>query len=527
MGGSFATAILNYVSLASNVLPSLSGYNKNNGFGGGFGWGMSSVELTRAINITKNRKQSDVKYWDDLLKGTPEEVDTKLKAAGFTLAEAKFMQKEVSGGTMQAAMTNSVLGAAQGKYKTGFRKVTAETWMSLFNYTEQHSRRATGLATFRMAYARALTEGKDAATAFEVADKIATNMIDDTVGEYAMYNRPAMFRGGLAQFVFMFKMYPVNSVQMLAALPRKEQLLALGILGLFSGLKGMPFAEDLMDIIDTIAQTLGLGPSTVWKGSAEKTVAEALDAIAPGMTPVLLRGLLNHITPANVSDRTSLSNIVPGTGIALAGADVGRELLEIAGPVASFLQAATAAVADTTRYGLETVGVLDDKTSFNSILRESPVTMFRALGDMYAYDTAGAIVSRKGYLVTEDMHMGTLFARALGFYPAAATAQNDVVRLSKRIGDYQKEVVAVYRGMFIAAEIAKDRERSREVLAMVRDWNEAAKGTGLELRNFERSARRALREAQRPTIARYLKSAPKAMRPETERLEYLLIGDED
>ena len=513
MGASFATAILNYLSLATNVLPSFSGYNQKNAFGGGFGWGMSSVEISRAIGSTKGFGQSEIKFWDDMLADP-----AKLKASGFTEAEARFMQKEVGGGTMQAALTNSLLGSARGKFRSGATKAAAETWMSLFNYTEQHSRRATGLAAFRMSYARALAEGKDAATAFEVADKFAVDMIDNTLGEYAMYNRPAMFRGDVRQFLFMFKMFPVNSVQMLAALPRKEQLLALGILAMFAGLKGLPFAEDLMDIIDTIAQALGLGPSKVWKGSAEKTLAEAVDAIAPGMTPILMRGLLNTITPANVADRVSLSNIIPGTGIALAGADVGRELIEIAGPVASFLQGAVAMSADVARYGLETVGVLDDKTSFNKILRESPVAMLRALGDMVAYNNAGAIISQKGFVVSNDLHLGTMLTRALGFYPASAVAENDVVRMSKRIGDYQKDVAATYRGLYVSAKIAKDNDRAREVVQMVKDWNEAAKGTGLEIRSFEGSANRALREAQRTATERYLKAAPRAMRPETQRI---------
>ena len=513
MGASFATAILNYLSLATNVLPSFSGYNQKNSFGGGFGWGMSSVEIARAANITKGVGQSEVKFWDDLLADP-----AKLKASGFTDAEARFMQKEVGGGTMQAALTNSLLGSARGKFRSGATKALAETWMSLFNYTEQHSRRATGLSAFRMAYARALVEGKDAATAFEIADKFAVDMIDNTLGEYAMYNRPAMFRGDVRQFLFMFKMFPVNSIQMLAALPRKEQLLALGILALFAGLKGLPFAEDLMDLLDTIAQGLGLGTNKVWRGSAEKSLAEALDAIAPGMTPILMRGLLNTITPANVSDRISLSNIVPGTGIALAGADVGRELIEIAGPVASFLQGAASMSADVTKFGLGKVGVLDDTTSFNKIARESPIAMLRAVGDMMAYNNAGAIVSQKGFVVSEDLHLGTMLTRALGFYPSAAVAENDVVRLSKRIGDYQKDVAAIYRGLYITAKIGKDNDRAAEVVQMVQDWNEASAGSGLEIRNFQQSANRALREAQRTATERFLRTQPKAMRPETERM---------
>lgn len=513
MGASFATAILNYLALATNALPAFSGYNQKNAFGGGFGWSMSAVETARATAATKGFGQSEVKFWDDMLADP-----AKLAASGFTEAEARFMQKEVGGGTMQAALTNSLLGSARGKFRSGATKAAGETWMSLFNYSEQHSRRAVGLAAFRMSYARALAEGKDADTSFEAANKFAVDMIDNTLGEYAMFNRPAMFRGDVRQFLFMFKMFPVNSVQMLAALPRKEQLLALAILGLFSGLKGMPFAEDLMDLIDTIAQTLGLGPSRVWRGSAEKTLADALDAVLPGMTPVLMRGVLNTFTPANVADRVSLSNIIPGTGMGLAGADLGRELVEIAGPVASFLQGAVAMGTNVAKYGLETVGVTPDVTSLTKIARESPIAMLRALGDMVAYNNAGAIVSRRGFVVSEDLHLGTMLTRALGFYPASAVAENDVVRLSKQIGDYQRDVAATYRGLYVSAKIAKDDDRANEVVEMVKDWNESAAGTGLEIRNFNQSANRALREARRTATERFLRTQPRAMRPETERI---------
>jgi hypothetical protein len=92
------------------------------------------------------------------------------------------------------------------------------------------------------------------------------------------------------------------------------------------------------------------------------------------------------------------------------------------------------------------------------------------------------------------------------------------VRLAKRVGDYQKDVAATYRGLYISAKIAKDNTRANEVLEMVNDWNDAAKGTGLELRNFQQSANRALREAQLTATERFLRTQPKAMRPETEQM---------
>ena len=514
LGLSPATAILNYLSLATNVLPALAAYNPKNAFGGGFGWSRASIEMSKALRQTKNMEQSESAYWDGLLADK-----TKLRESGFTEVEARFMQKEVAGGTMQAALYNAQMGSARGKLTTGARRAAAEAWMGLFNYSEQAARRSTGLATFRMAFDRAIQEGNDTESAFEIADQLATDMIDNTLGEYAMYNRPALFRGDVRQFIFQYKLFVVNSIEMLLSLPIKQQLLALGIIMMFSGLKGLPFADDIMDLLDTVAQALGLGSGRVWKGSAEATVAEFLNDVMPGMTPIVMRGLLNNITPANVSDRVSLSNVIPGTGFALSGADKGRELLDIAGPVASFLQGAVVTGVDAARWGiLEPIGMSPDVTSLTSIARNSPITMLRAAGDLSAYTSAGAIVNRKGYVVSNNLTAITYLTRALGFYPSSATKENDVVRVATRISDYQKDISAVYKGLYVSARIAGDSVRAREVVDMVNDWNESAKGTGLEVNNFEKSANKAVIEAKRPASARYLKSTPKAMRPETERL---------
>ena len=63
-----------------------------------------------------------------------------------------------------------------------------------------------------------------------------------------------------------------------------------------------------------------------------------------------------------------------------------------------------------------------------------------------------------------------------------------------------------------------DREAQQNILQSVAEWNDAAQGTGLELRRFPATANRALREAQRPTAERFRRSAPLGVRQETAEL---------
>jgi hypothetical protein len=316
------------------------------------------------------------------------------------------------------------------------------------------------------------------------------------------------------------------SVLMVSSMDRKTQLATLGLLATFAGMKGLPFAEDLMDILDTIAQILGWGPGKVWRGTAEKTAVELLDAVAPGMTPVLWRGVLNSITPANISDRVSLSNMIPGTGAALAGANIGREILEVAGPLASFIEQSIALGTGVVKYGLEIVGLRQDTTTLTGLARNAPITALRALGDLAAYTQSGAIVNQRGYVVSEDMHIGTLLARALGFYPSAAVRENDVTRVATRLGNYQRDVSTMYRQMYVSAKLGGNDAKAREVVEMVRVWNESAKGTGLSVPNFTINANRALREARRTGSERLKKAASRDSRGLIENLQYL-YGIED
>jgi len=315
-------------------------------------------------------------------------------------------------------------------------------------------------------------------------------------------------------------MFPVNTIQMLKNLPRWHQIASLGMLMFFAGMKGLPFFEDIMDVLDTIAQGLGLGPSKIWKGSAEQSVAELFNWLVPGVSPYLMRGMVNHYMPVNISDRVSLGNIVPGTGIFHKGADVGRELIEIGGPFASFLQGSIASASDIAKLAME-----PSEAGAIGVLRESPVTAFRAMGDVWAYHNNGAIVNRKGYIVSNNLHMGVFLTRLLGFYPSSAVENNDVVRLSTRIGNYRKDVAAHYYSRYISAKLSHDQDEVNGVLDDVVDWNDGAAGTGLELPHFQRGANRALKEARRTTTERYLRTIPRNTRREAQHVMDLLIPE--
>jgi hypothetical protein len=508
LGGSVATAVINLASLVTHSLPYLSYYNSARGFGGGYGEVKASTALWKAASDLKNPSLSDAGFLNDLLR------DGNYGDFGLTEDEAVFLFEQTEAGTLQAAQFNALVGTARGKVFNNKTQAAIRLWMSMFSYTEQVNRRITALAAYRLEKERLQSQGvTDEQQLIATATEAARNAVNIAQGEYAMFNRPEMARGNVLQYIFMYKQFVIVTVQLLRSMPVQGQLVMLGLLLLTSGLKGLPFAEDIFDIVDTIAQKLGLKTASI-----EKELAAWIDSVAPGMTPFAMRGVLDRVTGATMSTRMGMGDLVPLTGAFRAGADPAREVADFAGPVFSGISGLVGMAGSLTKYGAEVTGIRDDTTSFNSILRDSPIAALRSISDSYAYLNSGTITNSRGQLVAREASTHVILARLLGFYPTIATEQNDIVRLSKNVAEYTKAIKAEYVSAYVKAKVAGDTERMSEIADDVRQWNEDADGTGLEITSFLRSANRAALEAQRPTAMRYLKSAPKQMRPETIEL---------
>jgi hypothetical protein len=515
LGASIATASLNYVGAYINGIAFLATYNNNTAFGGGFGFGpgitayqraLSQVGLIKALPGVGQKGLNTAEFYEDMV-GKPD----VLKQYGLTESEARFLAREIREGVMIPALSNSLMSSARGRMPYAGAQKAVDAIMWTFNSSEQAVRRALGLAAYRLQYERSRAAGRTEADAASDARDFAVSTLNYTVGEYSVMNRPAVWRSGIQSFLYMYKVFPTTTIQLLARLPRQGQVYMLMGLFMLGGLTAFPFAEDIEDLIDTISQALG------WKsGSIRVEIAKVVDQLVPGASPYFLRGFANPLLGAEIASRISSGDFVPGTGMFLSGADKGREAFEILGPAASMLEGVGAFATRLTQ------SAFTEKVTFVDALRESPMTMMRAFGDAISYGQAGAVVDKRGYIVAPDAHAGIIAARMLGFYPSAASEQYQIIRASKRLIDYQRETTAGFRAAWIKAKLSGDEDQARAVVDSVRDWNEGTKGTALEIRNFLANSQRALREAQRPTKERLLRAAPKAAKDDLEQVADLL-----
>jgi hypothetical protein len=288
----------------------------------------------------------------------------------------------------------------------------------------------------------------------------------------------------------------------------------LAMLWMMSGVAGFPLAEDVEDIVDTVAQKLGLN----WQGGRIE-LAKLLDEVMPGISPYVLKGVVTEFMGLSVDlgAKFSMGDVIPGTGIFLAGAKPQEELLNLAGPVASAGIGVLGTARDIITFPFSSTMTLED------VARNSPMTFLRTLGDASAYLNTGAIVDRRGYVVSPELSAGTIIGRLMGFYPKEAADQYDVIKYMNRVVNYQKEVTAGFRQAWIKAKLRGDEAGAADVLASVDDWNTATRGTALELRGWLAGSQRGLREAQRPATERTLRAAPQAARQDLAGFADLLV----
>lgn len=528
LGGSIATGITQVLSLPTNSWAYLSSFNPKTGFGVGLGAGKAGKLLTQFLMSTANPKYADLAWLEARLKEfeTDEKNGAKYTKDGLTGSELRFLKDMTEQQRLDAASFNAMTGTSKGRKITGnptFQKLV-QTWMFPFSYSEQVNRRVTLLAAYRGEYERQMATHGDPSIADVKAREVSTKALDATQGDYAQYNRPAFFRGGVQAFIYMYKQYPIMMIQLLRNMNYEGRIIMIGSLLLLSGVRGLPGADDLLDILDGICQRLGLKIGSVEKEFARLTADVFGAELASEINPILMRGLFDRMTGWSFSNRLGLGDIIPGTGILKPSAtkdEILREVENLAGAPTSF-------IVGVLNWGGSTLpAVVTGRQSPMELLRDSPIRAIKNVGDAWKYADTGAILDNKGYVVAKNVSTWELFGKAMGFYPSRAQMQMDWMSADKQEQAYMSMIKTELTREGVAARLENDTERLAQVRKFVADWNEDTKGTRLEMRNFDRGLTQAYREASKPLAIRALKSSAKGGRMEAKDMLRLYGVDEE
>ena len=176
-----------------------------------------------------------------------------------------------------------MMGVASGSKMAGnkYAESFLKAWGSMFGYAETFNRRVAYIAAHRIA---------DRNGQLGSAHDFAKNAVNETQFLYNKGNRPVWARGAIGSTVFTFKQFNVNVLELMTRLPLQQKIYMMFLLLLMAGLEGLPFAEDIEDLIDTVGQRFPeLGVTTNSKKWLDKTSRKVLgqflgNAFVQGMT---------------------------------------------------------------------------------------------------------------------------------------------------------------------------------------------------------------------------------------------------
>jgi len=304
--------------------------------------------------------------------------------------------------------------------------------------------------------------------------------VDQTQGIFNKGNRPDWARGAVGSTIFTFKTFTIQYVEFLSRLPTKERALALAVLVMLSGLRGLPFAEDAEDLIDSIAQGLGYNWST-----KQRMNQWAMETLGQGWADVMQTGFSGISgMPFDVSARLGMSDLLPGTGL-LKKSETRKEnqVLEAFGVAGSF-------VRDALKGEVRPIAV----RNIGKALDILDTGMYR--------DTRGRKVI--------DADGVDAFMKALGLQPA------NVARESRAIStQYETRTLFTVVKSEISEQMALGRfENDPDKVQAARDalarWNENNPETPIRL-NMTAITRRVM-EMRRDRRERFIRSAPREIR---------------
>ena len=461
IGGSVASALVNMTQPITMTLPYLTQFG---------GAAKAGKRLSAAMAMVASGKGMD---------------------AG--LADA--LKRAESDGIVSPQEIHHLQGAAMDSLgnKYPMLKKAAFVWGAMFSLAEQFNRRVSFVA----AYQTAQQEG--IANPFAFAEKA----VIETQGLYNKGNKAQWARGAIGATAMTFKQFSTHYLEFLTRMwksgpeGKKAVAVALALLILMGGAGGLPFADDLDDLIDTLGQAMGHDTNAKrWK---RQFVSKTL-GLGDGAADVATRGLTALPGfPLDLSLRMGMGNLLPATGLLLrSNTDTGRQWLEVAG--------AAGGLASNVFDGGKKVLAGDVGDGVREAMPMAVQNMLKGI----QMAVTGEYRNTKGAKVMDVSAMDAAM-KFIGFQPAEVARESGRVGETMRSIQLAKNVEGEIAGRWAQAMADGDKEAVAKARQELADWNAANPQAPIKI-TLPQVLRR-LKELKTSRADRATKAAPKELRP--------------
>lgn len=432
-------------------------------------------------------------------------VNSKSGMGKLSADEVNLLYEANRSGITQAQYIFAAMGIAKGQFlsKSKLGRTLEKGWMSPFVYSEEVNRRTALIAAYRIGKQTLAKGGQllDSETGerFTDAGEFARYIVNETQFDYSKANRPKWARTDIGAILLTFKSFPLFMVQMLAHMDAKQRTIALGTLVLMGGLQGLPFADDLDDLLDTLSQRTGVGSGNMRK-SKEEAVAALLGHVGlANEADYFMRGFVGEIFNIDLSSRIGLGDIIPGTDVATYGGDYGKFLEELAGPVGSL-----------ARGGFKAAGELASG-DIGGALKSVPIVGIRnaAIGVEAGFE--GEFTNIKNERIA-PASVGEALLKSIGLTTSDVQREHRMANLARISANYITGARREVMSNMVEAERRGDREKVRELDEWVSSWNKSHPRPELQMNISVADRRRAVKEAGKTTGERGLASLNETQR---------------
>ncbi|KGH29236.1 recombinase [Comamonas thiooxydans] len=473
LGGSLASAFVNMTQPFQVTLPWLSQYG---------GMKKAGAQLARAL---KDMGTKGFQYEADLAKALQSAEDDGVVSP----QEIHQLMAQARGAGALRAGDGTAAGNARATVANAWER-TKVAWGQPFALAEQFNRRSTFIASYRLAK----EQGIQNPSAF------ARKAVLDTQFVYSKAVKPQWARGTIGGTLFTFKTYSVSYLELMQRMwtqGGKEGKRAVGwsiaMLMLMGGAGGLPFAEDIEDLIDAGGQLMGYSMSVKqWRKQLMQDVLgkELADFIEQGMS-----GLPG--APVDISGRLGMGNLIPGTGLFLEKRDHSRDMLEIIGPAGDLIQRAATGARKALTGDIA-----------GAALEVSP-TAVRNLAKGVDMADSGIYKDSKGRKVI-DVTLGEAVAKAVGFQPKSVAETQEATATEQNLIGQNRAMKERLTADMAQAVYDKDVERQAEIRERQQAWNRRNPESPVFI--DRRSVRQRVIKMRQTKAERVAAAAPKSIR---------------
>jgi len=480
LGGSVAAALVNMTQPVMMTGPYLSQH----------GVTTASKALAKAIPCAMGKKEI-----------TDAELKAALKRAsqeGIVDAQEIFHLYSVGAQGVASGLVNTLarLPGVGGTIKAGSEDARARInafltlWGSMFSLAEGFNRKLTFVAAWEVAK----TNKEANPYAF------AVRAVNETQGIYNKVNRPNWARNAAGRVILTFKQFSLMYIELLSRMwkrggpeGKRAALIMLAMLMLASGEEGLPFAQDLDDLIDTIGQMFGL--DTNMRRNKRRLAHEILGKT---LGDLFLYGVSAQL-PIDLSGRLGLGNLIPGTGVLKPSDEQmrGRNVAEIFGPTAGM----------ATQIG----------DAYDAATEGNPGKALQNLAPKAIKDLmAAAEMAKKGYATDAkgrkvvDVGLEDVSSKAVGFNPTKVAQQHRKTMPIQQDIALQKRTETAIVDQWARGVADGDDEMVDAAIKRRDDWNKLNPRTPIVIRGTQ--IRDRVRQMATEKDDRLLRQAPKEMR---------------